>query len=225
MRIAELSRRADVPVPTIKYYLREGLLSPGERTSHNQAQYDETHVHRLKMIKALIDVGGLSVAATREVLGKMYAPGMSVIDSAGKAQFAMTTPRPVIEDEAWAEATEQTEALIKRLGWQVRQTNPARQTLTSALATLYRLGQTGQLELLDEYARTARQVAEAELTLLAREPDPHTLLETAVIWTVLGDIVFSALRRFAQEDVAYGGPAEGRHSAEDGGVPGAAARA
>ena len=38
MRMAELSRRTGVPVPTIKYYLREGLLPPGERTSPNQAQ-------------------------------------------------------------------------------------------------------------------------------------------------------------------------------------------
>ena len=30
MWIAELSRRTDVPVATIKYYLREGLLPPGE---------------------------------------------------------------------------------------------------------------------------------------------------------------------------------------------------
>ncbi|MGW4639663.1 MerR family transcriptional regulator [Sphaerisporangium sp. NPDC004334] len=209
MRIAELSRRADVPVPTIKYYLREGLLPPGERTSHNQARYGEGHLHRLRVIKALIGVGGLSVAATREVLGQMYAPGMSVIDAAGKAQFAMTTPRPVIEDEAWAAATEHTEALIEELGWRVRAANPARRTLASALATLYRLGQTGQLTLLPEYARAARQVAEADLGLIAREPDSHTMLETAVVWTAVGDLVLSALRRLAQEDIAYEGrPAE-----------------
>jgi DNA-binding transcriptional MerR regulator len=202
MRIAELSRQADVPVATIKYYLREGLLAPGERTSRNQAQYAESHVRRLKLIKALVDVGGLSVAATREVLAKMYGPGMSLLDSAGKAQFAMTPPRPVIEDQAWEAAGRQTEALIERLGWDVRETNPARQTLTSALATLFRLGQTGQLKLLEDYAKAARQVAEAELKLLLQEPDQDTLLETAVIWTALGDVVFSALRRFAQEEVA-----------------------
>ncbi|MDF5752450.1 MerR family transcriptional regulator [Spongiactinospora sp. TRM90649] len=207
MRIAELSRRTDVPVPTIKFYLREGLLSPGERTSHNQAQYTEGHVRRLRMIRALVEVGGLSVAATRDVLEKMYAPGMSVLDSAGKAQFAMVTPRPVVEDAAWEAGCRETEALLERLGWHIRETNPARRTLTSALATLYRLGQTGQLQLLEEYARAARRVAEAELALLVQEPDQDALLETAVVWTALGDSVFSALRRFAHEDVAYGASA------------------
>ena len=35
MRIAELSQTTGVPVPTIKYYLREGLLPSGELTSPN----------------------------------------------------------------------------------------------------------------------------------------------------------------------------------------------
>ncbi|WP_432933367.1 MerR family transcriptional regulator [Microbispora sp. CA-135349] len=221
MRIAELSRRADVSVPTIKFYLREGLLFPGERTSYNQAQYTEEHVRRLKVIRALIEVGGLSVAATRDVLEKMYAPGMSVIDSAGKAQFALTTPRPVIEDESWERALKETDALLDRLGWQVRASNPARQALASAVATLFRLGQTSQLKLLDEYAAAARRVAEAELALLATETDPDALVESAVIWTVLGDVVFSSLRRFAHEDVAYRSPGDDEErSGEPGGQGG-----
>ncbi|WP_285780860.1 MerR family transcriptional regulator, partial [Microtetraspora sp. NBRC 13810] len=167
----------------IKFYLREGLLFPGERTSYNQAQYTEAHVRRLRMIRALVEVGGLSVAATRDVLEKMYAPGMSVLDSAGKAQFAMAAPRPVVEDEAWHKGAEQAELLLDRLGWQVRETNPARQTLISALATLFRLGQTDQLKLLEVYSQAARQVAEAELDLLVRQSDSDALLETAVVWT------------------------------------------
>ncbi|WP_283135681.1 MerR family transcriptional regulator [Rhizohabitans arisaemae] len=201
MRIAELSRRSEVPVPTIKFYLRTELLFPGERTSHNQAQYTEAHVRRLKVIRALIEVGGLSIAATREVLEKMYAPGMSAVDSAGKAQFAMVTQRPVIEDETWERAVKETDALLDRLGWQVRATNPARQSLASAIATLYRLGQTPQLKLLDDYAKVARQAAEAELAHLAGETDPDAFVESAVIWTALGDVIFSALRRAAQEDI------------------------
>ncbi|GAA2209092.1 MerR family transcriptional regulator [Nonomuraea monospora] len=204
MRIAELSRRADVPVPTIKYYLREGLLSPGERTSYNQAQYTDEHVRRLRLVRALLEVGGLSVAATRDVLEKMDAPGMSLIDQAGKAQFAMTVSPKVVKDEAWKAAEEETEELIERLGWNVRATNPARLTLASALATLHRLGKTDQLKLLEIYARAAREVAEAELGQLITDSEPEAILETAVVWTALGDVVFSALRRFAHEDVAYG---------------------
>jgi len=33
MRISQLSAESGVPIPTIKYYLREGLLPGGEATS------------------------------------------------------------------------------------------------------------------------------------------------------------------------------------------------
>ena len=78
MRIGELSRRTGVPVPTIKYYVREGLLPAGQLTSPNQASYDDAHERRLRLIRALLDVGGLKVAAIAEVLAAVDDPGRSV---------------------------------------------------------------------------------------------------------------------------------------------------
>ncbi|MGI8645472.1 MAG: MerR family transcriptional regulator, partial [Nocardioides sp.] len=42
--MAELSSRSGVPVPTIKFYLREGILASGEVTSATRAHYSEGHV-------------------------------------------------------------------------------------------------------------------------------------------------------------------------------------
>ncbi|MDN6137018.1 MAG: MerR family transcriptional regulator [Corynebacterium sp.] len=39
--MAELSRITGVSVSTIKYYVREGLLAPGEAISKNQALYGQ----------------------------------------------------------------------------------------------------------------------------------------------------------------------------------------
>ena len=74
MRIAELSRRSGASIPTIKYYVREEILPPGTATGRNQAEYSEDHVRRLRLIRALIDVGGLSVAAARQVLATVDPP-------------------------------------------------------------------------------------------------------------------------------------------------------
>lgn len=63
-----LSAESGVPVGTIKFYLREQLLPPGERTSPNQARYTEAHVRRLKLVRALIETGGCSVAEVRRVV-------------------------------------------------------------------------------------------------------------------------------------------------------------
>src|SRR6478752_4591497 len=66
MRISELAGATGVTVPTIKYYLREGLLSEGARTSATQAEYGEDHVRRLRVVRALIE-SGVTVAETRKV--------------------------------------------------------------------------------------------------------------------------------------------------------------
>ncbi len=66
MRMAALSEASGVPVPTIKFYLREGLLPPGHRTSPNQSQYDDEHVRRLALIRSLTEIGGYSLATVAD---------------------------------------------------------------------------------------------------------------------------------------------------------------
>ena len=73
MRISELSRTSRVPTATIKYYLRERLLHEGRLTSATQAQYDGTHVARLRLIRALLGPAGLSVVKARQVLDAVDA--------------------------------------------------------------------------------------------------------------------------------------------------------
>src|SRR5439155_716721 len=63
MKMSELSRASGVPIATIKFYLREKLLPAGRATAATQAQYDEKHLARLRLIRALVDVGGLPLAA------------------------------------------------------------------------------------------------------------------------------------------------------------------
>ncbi|MFC0435584.1 MerR family transcriptional regulator [Kutzneria buriramensis] len=203
MRIAELSRYTGMPVPTIKYYLREGLVPPGERTSPNQAQYSEEHVRRLKLVRALIDVGGLSVAAAKTVLANVDTPDRGILHSLGKAQYSITVPREHVEDEAWAASRRDVDELIGRHGWQVRPRNPARGTLAEVIATLRRLGQEDYVAaVLDDYAATAERLAETEVREILRRPDVDSMAEAVVIWTLLGDALLAALRRLAQEAAA-----------------------
>jgi DNA-binding transcriptional MerR regulator len=54
IRISELARRSDVPAPTIKHYLREGLLPVSRhKTSPNMAYYDARLADRVRTIKRL----------------------------------------------------------------------------------------------------------------------------------------------------------------------------
>ena len=67
MWMAELSERSGVPVPTIKFYLREGLLPRGEARGATRAAYDVDHVRRLRLIRALVDGAGFGLDRVREV--------------------------------------------------------------------------------------------------------------------------------------------------------------
>src|SRR4030081_3166458 len=119
VRMAELSARTGVPIPTIKFYLREGLLPPGERTSPNQAQYGEEHARRLKLIRALVDVGGLSIVASRAVLGHLDSVGVDTLEQLGKVQYSLTQrrEREQEDDDAWRATEDQVERLVERHGW------------------------------------------------------------------------------------------------------------
>src|SRR5690606_4216279 len=91
MRISELSAQTGVPVPTIKYYLREGLLPEGERGAPTQAAYGEAHVQRLRVIRAL-STAGVSIAGTRRVLDALDDPPEDAHRLLGTAHAAITPP-------------------------------------------------------------------------------------------------------------------------------------
>ena len=92
MRISELSSHTEIPVATIKFYLRENLLHDGVRTAATQAQYDQSHVARLRLIRALIGPGGLSIAAAHQVIQAIEEPPESVHELLGVAAAAVAGP-------------------------------------------------------------------------------------------------------------------------------------
>lgn len=194
MRIGDLSRLTGVPVPTIKYYQREGLLPYGERTGQNQARYTDEHARRLRLVRALVDVARLPIATARTVLGAVAEPGSDLFAALGKVHYAVTAVSSAIEpsDAMVAE-------LVDRHGWTVKESNPSRRALASLLEVLQSLGQTGMLDRLDDYAAVAAQLAAVDISILDGHDSQDEMLETAVIATLLGDVLVSLLRRMAQE--------------------------
>jgi DNA-binding transcriptional MerR regulator len=201
MRVGELSRRSGVSVASIKYYLREGLLHPGERTSPNQAAYDEGHVHRLRMVRALIDVGGLSVAATRDVLAAVDDPAVPLYEALGRASGTTMSAgeQAEAEDEAWAAAERTLAAAVDERGWAVSDENPAWHTAVGVLATYARLGDDDLAAQLGLYMTVMEEVAEREVAAVVDRGDRARTLEGVVVGTVLGDTLLAAVRRLAQQ--------------------------
>lgn len=67
MAISELSSRSGVPVSTIKFYLREGLLPKPVKTGETRAYYTLRHVDRLKLIEKLKKDSNLPLQKIKEI--------------------------------------------------------------------------------------------------------------------------------------------------------------
>ena len=202
MRIAELSERSGVPVPTIKYYLREGLLPHGESIRANQARYDERHLQRLRLIRVLIDVGRLPVAAIRDLFAGLDQPEPDLHHALGRALKSAPAdgPEPPPTGDV-AAAEREVDDLLRRRGWQVSEEAPARRRVAEVIAALRRLDNAKQVEMIDEYAAAVERIAEIDLRLV-QAADPETVVYRAVVGTILGDALLAGLRRLAQESVS-----------------------
>ena len=66
--MGELAEASGVPVPTIKHYLREGLLPEPVKTSRNMAYYPPEFVDRIKLIKQLQEERFMPLKAIKSVL-------------------------------------------------------------------------------------------------------------------------------------------------------------
>ncbi|MFE9674132.1 MerR family transcriptional regulator [Streptomyces sp. NPDC006259] len=197
MRISELSRRSGVSVTTIKYYLREGLLAPGRQTSATQADYDDEHLRRLRLIRALTGVRGLSVTTTREVLDALAAHSGDTHLLLGLTLGSVSLSGESAEQDP---AAGDVEALVEELGWHVHESAPARAVLAEALTSLRSVGIPMDRQTLLPYARLAERIAVLDLDGLDGLTDPLEAAERALLVTVLLEPALMALRRMAQEN-------------------------
>ena len=197
MKMAELSSTSGIPVATIKYYLREGLLPAGERFSPNQSHYGPEHLRRLRVILALLEVGGLSIAAAHQVIDAID----SDLGLAHTFDIAQRTVSAHIEPETLSPASvAKVDEVLS--GWHVSPDNPGRLAAARVLQTFDELGQPDLSGWVPGYAAAALAVAEADLDEIDARADREAKTEMVVIGTVLGDALFAGLRRAAQEHVS-----------------------
>ncbi len=200
MRLAELSARSGLSTATIKYYLRMGLLTPGVSESSTWASYDENHVRRLALVRALTDVGGLSLDAVREVLTAVDDEATPLHESFGTAQWLLS-PEP--ESAPSPESLARVDALIERQQWDLAEGGPLRARLAGQLDTLERLDFPATDELLDSYAESLRPVVELEVARIPNH-DRALAVERVVIGTLLYEPVLGSIRRMLGEVVSAG---------------------
>lgn len=189
MRISELSRYTGVPVATVKYYIREGLLPPGRATSATQAQYGDAHVERLRLLRALLGTGGLSVSAARDIVAALDHPPTSIHDLLGTAHDRLGPDVPADVD------TTSARALLRELGWPATPDGSALRQFAVALDALRDGGVEPTADLIRRYAEAARALGDQDVADVPT--DSPEAVHFVVIATILLEPVLLALRRLA----------------------------
>jgi DNA-binding transcriptional MerR regulator len=200
MRISELAAATAVPVATLKYYLREGLLHPGRRTAPNQALYGESHVSRVRLLRILREVGDLPVARIQQVVKAIeHAQGSrhEALASASDALARVPPPAGPYRRVAESIAAE----LIEKAGWSsVRPHAPDRDNLAATLEVIIASGtHDDRFAILESYARAADQIARFEIADLDADADVDALVAQAVVGQVVFGGLLAILRRLAEE--------------------------
>jgi len=211
MRISGLAERTGVPVATLKYYLREGLLHAGTATARTQAVYDTTHVERVRLVRALTESAGLTLGAVRDVLAVLDDPPRTRHELLGAAQHVMLAredgrrqdrpegdPAPADPADPWVS---RAVGLVTTRGW-CAEDDP----LVARLAAQLRAADAAGVEMTDAYlvalAEAADTVAAADVASVP--PDRAGAVRRVVVGTLLTDPVLLTLRRMAQQRASAG---------------------
>jgi DNA-binding transcriptional MerR regulator len=79
LKISELAERADVPVATVRHYLREGLLPEPVKTSRNMAYYPPEFVDRIRTIKRLQEERFMPLRVIRDAVLAERTPKAEIL--------------------------------------------------------------------------------------------------------------------------------------------------
>jgi DNA-binding transcriptional MerR regulator len=211
MRISALSWQTGVPIATIKFYLREGLLPRGTPISRNQAEYGEQHLHRLRLIRAFTNVAQLDLSTVRELLAAIEDERVPIRDLYEVVNKALYPEQSAADDPDGVEGVRSdVDGLLQDLGWQIDPKGASR--LAHVVATLRHLGCECDIGFFRPYADAAERLAVQELDLL-KPTDTAAERAAAVARTVLLDVALATMRRLAQEHLVaqrYGEPTQQR---------------
>lgn len=178
MQLHELSQRSGVTPASIKYYLREGLLPPGEAVHATRAEYSASHLERLELIQALRRIVGLNIGQIRGLV-KMADDGVPRLDLLAAVQ------RVVLDlgnytTAIGGEAAEATAAVVRLRGWPDSPSD-ARNALTAHLELMAGLKIPVSATVLEAYSKAMDDVAGLDIAATTAPESTDRLILTAAV--------------------------------------------
>lgn len=178
MQLNELSQRSGVTPASIKYYLREDLLPPGEAVHATRAEYSARHLERLELIQALRQIVGLNIGQIRGLV-KMADDGVPRLDLLAAVQ------RVVLDlgnytTSIGGEAAEAADAVVRLRGWP-DSASDARNALTAHLELMAGLKIPVSETVLEAYSKAMDDVAGLDIAVTTAPESTDRLILTAAV--------------------------------------------
>ncbi|MCV7290774.1 MerR family transcriptional regulator [Mycolicibacterium wolinskyi] len=199
MRISELAEQSGVTVATIKYYVREGLLPPGNKMGERRAEYGDRHVARLRLLRVLREVGDIPVSDLKQVVDAIDNESLSTHEMNGAAYDALVRTPGAVNAEMRALATQ----VVQEAGWtRVRPESPAIDHLAGLLGVVLDLSAMFDMNHAATYLGLIDALAAYEvgrLNTAERIEDRDAVVQQMVIGQVVFGQLLLSLRRIAHE--------------------------
>jgi DNA-binding transcriptional MerR regulator len=197
-----LASHTHVSVPTVKYYIREGMLAAGDPMGPRRANYDDSHVQRIRLIQALTGPAGLSLSQVKAILQIIDEPKSSLIDrlAAATRVLADAAGADIGADE---KSYPRAETAVGWLGEPYRAEPPAAALLEKALHAVETAGFQLNPNQFAVYGEHMLAIAASEIANIPT--DPVEAVQYAVLGTVLFEPVLTAIRRLAQQSLVKRG--------------------
>jgi DNA-binding transcriptional MerR regulator len=124
MKISELSSRTGVPKETIHFYVRDGLIPRPKKRGRNVADYDESFIERIHLIKEIQDHFFLPLSLIKEIIKRQNkSPELKALLKLRMGYFSpldQLLEKEVIGVEAFAKASGMAKKwIVKFMEWGV----------------------------------------------------------------------------------------------------------
>ncbi|ORX17202.1 hypothetical protein AWC31_17895 [Mycolicibacterium wolinskyi] len=184
---------------TIKYYVREGLLPPGNKMGERRAEYGDRHVARLRLLRVLREVGDIPVSDLKQVVDAIDNESLSTHEMNGAAYDALVRTPGAVNAEMRALATQ----VVQEAGWtRVRPESPAIDHLAGLLGVVLDLSAMFDMNHAATYLGLIDALAAYEvgrLNTAERIEDRDAVVQQMVIGQVVFGQLLLSLRRIAHE--------------------------
>jgi DNA-binding transcriptional MerR regulator len=200
MQVSELVRATAVPLATVKYYLREGLLPTARKITARSSEYGEEHVRRLTLLRLLREVGAIPVGRLRELVDAVDNPRLTEHEVFAHASDAIASSAAVPPDAADAESRAVVDRVLADIGWTgVRRDAVDVDNLARVVTQIRRTGLfVLNADTLAHYAVAADAIGRTEIERLPDSDDRAVRLERMVVGTVAYGQVLTILRRLSE---------------------------